>query len=96
MATTASQIVFHYQSHDSATGVTRSTAMRLAEALGVDETQLIHLALRELATKFLPQYEADDGPLTEFQLSQTQQSAPKAKGGTVRSSFQGGQDVTRT
>lgn len=96
MATTASQIVFHYQSHDSATGVTRSTAMRLADALGLDETQVIHMALRELATKFLPQYEADDGPLTEFQLSQTQQSAPKARGGTVRSSYQGSKDVTRT
>jgi hypothetical protein len=57
---------------------------------------VIHLTLRELATKFLPQYEADDGSLTVFQLSQIQQSVPKAKGGTVRSSFQGGQDVTRT
>jgi putative transcriptional regulator len=31
----------------------------LAEALGVDEIQVIHLALHELATKVLPQYEAD-------------------------------------
>jgi antitoxin ParD1/3/4 len=30
------------------------TAKRLAEALGVDETQVIHLALHELATKVLP------------------------------------------
>jgi len=30
---------------DSATGVTRDTAKRLAQRLGVDETQAIHLAL---------------------------------------------------
>lgn len=29
----------------SATGVTRTTAKRLADVLGVDETQVIHLAL---------------------------------------------------
>ncbi len=62
-------------------------AKRLAEVLGVDETQVIHLALHELATKVLPQYEADDGTLTKAQLSQIKKSAPKAKGGQVRSSL---------
>ena len=62
-------------------------AKRLAEVLGVDETQVIHLALHELATKVLPQYEADEGALTKAQLSQIQKSAPKAKGGRVRSSL---------
>ena len=56
------------------------TAKRLAEALGVDEIQVIHLALHELATKVLPQYEADEGALTKAQLSQIKRSAPKAKG----------------
>lgn len=87
MAAIASQIAFRYRPQDSATGVTRSTAKRLAEVLGVDETQVIHLALHELATKFLPQYEADDGALTKSQISQIKKSAPKAKGGTVRSSL---------
>ena len=32
------QIAFRYRMKDSATGVTRSTAKRLADALGVDET----------------------------------------------------------
>jgi len=35
----------------------------------------------------LPQYEADDVALTKTQLSQIKKSAPKAKGGTVRSSL---------
>jgi hypothetical protein len=87
MATATTQIAFRYRSHDSATGVTRNTAKRLAEVLGVDETQVIHLALHELASKFLPQYEADEGALTKAQLNQIKKSAPKAKGGTVRSSL---------
>jgi len=57
----------------------------LAEVLGVDETQVIHLALHELATKMLPQYEADEGALTKSQLNQIKKTAPQAKGGTVRS-----------
>ena len=67
--------------------MTRTTAKRLAEVLGVDETQVIHLALHELATKVLPQYEADGGALTKAQLSQIKKSAPKAKGGRARSSL---------
>jgi hypothetical protein len=75
------QIAFRYRTADSATGVTRATAKRLAEHLGVDETQAIHLALHQLATKVLPQYEADDGPLTASQLRQIRKLAalPRTK-----------------
>ena len=45
----ANQIAFRYRTVDSATGITRDTAKRLAEYLGVDETQPIHQALHELA-----------------------------------------------
>ena len=87
MSAATAQIAFRYRPHDSATGVTRTTAKRLAEVLGVDETQVIHLALHELATKVLPQYEVDDGALTKTQLSQVKKSAPKAKSGKLRSSL---------
>jgi len=87
MKPATSQIAFRYRPQDSATGVTRATAKRLATVLGVDETQVIHLALHELATKFLPQYEEDTGALTKAQLNQVKKSAPKAKGGIVRSSL---------
>ena len=85
MTTASPQIAFRYRPQDSATGVTRTTAKRLADTLGVDETQVIHLALHALAVKFLPQYEADAGALTKAQLGQIKKSAPKAQGGTVRS-----------
>lgn len=83
----AVQIAFRYRSTDSSTGVTRTTTKRLADVLGVDETQVIHMALHALAVKCLPQYEADDGPLTKAQLSQIKKAAPKAKGATVRGSL---------
>jgi hypothetical protein len=85
--TPANQIAFRYRSADSVTGVTRETARRLAEYLGVDETQVIHQALRELATRVLPQYAADDGPLTATQMRQIKKRVPQATKRSVRSSL---------
>ena len=84
---TADQIAFRYRAADSATGVTRATAKRLAEQLGVDETQAIHHALHELAVKLLPQYEPDDGPLTTAQIRQIRESAPQGNKRSVSSSL---------
>jgi hypothetical protein len=81
------QIAFRYRTVDSATGVTRETAKRLAEQLGVDETQAIHRALHELAVKVLPQYEADDGPLTATQVRQIKKQAQQGGKHSVRSSL---------
>jgi hypothetical protein len=83
----SNQIAFRYRSTDSATGVTRATAKRLAEQLGVDETQAIHRALRELAVKLLPQYEADEGQLTAAQVVQIKERAPQGGKHSVRSSL---------
>ena len=81
------QIAFRYRPADSTTGVTRNTAKRLAERLGVDETQVIHLALHEMAIKMLPQYEADDAPLTAAQIRQIRKRVPQGKKRSVRSSL---------
>lgn len=81
------QIAFRYRTVDSATGVTRDTAKRLAERLGVDETQAIHQALRDLAAKVLPQYEADEGPLTAAQVRQIRKRVPQGSKRSVRSSL---------
>jgi len=84
---TANQIAFRYRPVDSMSGVTRETAKRLAEYLGVDETQAIHQALHELAVRVLPQYEADDGPLTAAQVRQIKKRAPQRATPSVRSSL---------
>ena len=85
--TVTSQIAFRYRAVDSTTGVTRDTAKRLAEQLGVNETQAIHRALHELALKVLPQYEADDSPLTATQLRQIKKRVPQGNKRSVRSSL---------
>ena len=84
---TADQIAFRYRPTDSTTGVSRDTAKRLAERLGVDETQTIHIALHEMAVKLLPQYEADEGPLTAAQQRQIKKRVPQNKSRSVRSSL---------
>ena len=84
---TSDQIAFRYRAMDSATGVSRETAKRLADRLGVDETQAIHLALHEMAVKLLPQYEPDDGPLTAAQVRQIRKLVPQGKKRSVRSSL---------
>jgi len=85
--TTSNQIAFRYRPTDSATGVSRNTAKRLAEQLGVDETQAIHLALREMAVRTLPQYEPDDGPLTASQVRQIRKRALGSPKRSIRSSL---------
>lgn len=85
--TSADQIAFRYRTIDSSTGVTRETAKRLAERLGVDETQAIHIALHTMAVKLLPQYEADGGALTAAQVRQIKKRVPQDKKRSVRSSL---------
>ena len=87
--TSAQQIAFRYRATDSTSGVTRDTAKRLAQHLGVDETQVIHLALHEMAVKLLPQYAADDGPLTAAQLRQIRKRVAQDTKRSVRSSLFG-------
>jgi hypothetical protein len=60
-------ILLRYRDRDSAYGVSRSTAIKLADTLGVSETQVIHVALAHLAKQALPRYEIDDGPLSDRQ-----------------------------
>ncbi len=81
------QIAFRYRTVDSATGGTRETAKRLVEHLSVDETQAIHRALRDLAVRVLPQYEADEGPLTRAQVRQIKKQASRGVKRSVRSSL---------
>ncbi len=53
--------------------------------VGVDENQVIHSALHDLAVKLLPQYEADDGHLTNVQLRQIKKSVLQGGLCSVRS-----------
>ncbi len=60
-------ILLRYRDRDSPYGVSRKTASNLAKTLGLTETQVIHVALAQLARQTLPRYEPDNGPLTARQ-----------------------------
>ena len=66
-------ILLRYRDKDTAYGVTRKTTARLAETLGLSETQVVHVALAILARQTLP----DDGPLTDEQMAAIRKLAPQ-------------------
>ncbi len=70
-------ILLRYRDRDTAYGVTRQTATRIAENLGLSETQVVHVALANLARQTLPRYEADNGPLTEEQYAAIEKLVPQ-------------------
>lgn len=63
----ASAVLLRYRDKDTAFGVSRNTATRLAKTLGLSDTQVIHMALAQFARQTLPRYAPDDGPLTDAQ-----------------------------
>ena len=70
-----SQILLAFKQQDTPTGVTRGTVKQMAEATGLNETAIIHLALAKMAQETIPMYEPDDGPLTPEQTKALQQEA---------------------
>ncbi|MGH8676552.1 MAG: hypothetical protein ACREVG_19865, partial [Burkholderiales bacterium] len=75
----ASGILLRYRDKDTAYGVTRKTTTRLARVFGLSETQLVHVALANLARQTLPRYEADNGPLTERQMEEIRRGQPRGR-----------------
>ena len=75
----ASRILLRYRDTDSDYGVSRATATRLAQTLGLSETQVIHVALAKFARQTLPQYEPDNGPLTAAQKKTIQRLQPQGR-----------------
>lgn len=58
-------ILFRPREKDTTSGITRKTLKRLASALDVAESEVIHRALAKYAQENLPRYEPDDGLLTK-------------------------------
>ncbi len=75
----AASILLRYRETDSEYGVSRKTAARLAQTLGLNETQVIHVALAKLARQNLPRYEPDDGPLTAEQKKTIERLQPRGR-----------------
>jgi len=87
MATTAKKLLISFREADNKFGVTRATLGKLADTLGLNETQVVHYALKQLARTELPAYEPDDGPLTKRELQAIQKAAGGRRGKSVKSSL---------
>ncbi|MEK7436662.1 MAG: hypothetical protein AAB150_07250 [Pseudomonadota bacterium] len=74
-----SAVLLRYRDSDTAFGVSRNTAARLAKALGLSETQVIHVALAQFARQTLPSYKPDDGPLTDAQKKAIERLQPSGR-----------------
>jgi hypothetical protein len=87
----AKAILLRLRDKDTSNGVTKDTLKQLASTLGLSETDAIHKALAEFARAHLPQYEPDDGPLTEAQHKAITRAVAKAHGGArvIESLFPG-------
>ena len=70
-------VLLRYRDTDTAFGVTRETATKLVQHLGLSETQVIHVALANFAAQTLPRYEMDDGPLTDEQMKEIEKLVPQ-------------------
>ena len=77
--TAGTGLLLRYRDRDTAYGVTRRTTTRLAETLGLSETQVVHVALANLARQTLPRYEADNGPLSAEQLAAIGKLVPQGR-----------------
>ena len=72
-------VILRYRERDTPFAVSRRTTTRLADTLGMTETQVIHLALAELAARHLPQYAPDDGPLKPAIVSEIRKRVPQGR-----------------
>ncbi|MBA0196246.1 hypothetical protein H4F51_04525 [Pectobacterium brasiliense] len=65
--TAPKKFLFQLRALDNEYGVSEETFTRLMEELALNQTELVHKALRYLARDVLPAYELDNGPLTDAQ-----------------------------
>jgi hypothetical protein len=53
----------------------------------LSETQVVHVALANLARQTLPRYELDDGPLTKAQMDAIDRLQPPGRSKVIKSLF---------
>jgi DNA-binding transcriptional regulator GbsR (MarR family) len=76
VAEKSESVLLRLRKQDTPTGVSISTIDLLMEQTGMSKTEVIHLALRQLADRYLPKYELDDGPLTDAQMAAIRAASP--------------------
>jgi len=69
-------VLLRLRKQDTPTGVSIETVELLIKQTGLSKTEVIHLALRQMADRCLPKYELDDGPLTDAQIAAIRAASP--------------------
>lgn len=72
----ASGFLLRLRKQDTPTGVSEATIEKLMDATGLSKTEVAHLALKQMANRYLPFYEQDDGALTIDQIRAIRQASP--------------------
>lgn len=83
------KLLLQFRPKDSRFGITRKTVKKLADALGLSETETALLALAQMRDTLLPAYPADDAPLTEKQMAAIRKLSPQAGYKPTRSLIEG-------
>ena len=83
------KLLLQFRAKETRFGVTRKTVKKLADALGLSETETALLALARMRDALLPAYPEDDGPLTERQLAAIRRISPQGGFKPTRSLFEG-------
>ncbi|HFD6683709.1 TPA: hypothetical protein ACF5RG_003563 [Providencia alcalifaciens] len=71
----AKNVLFRLKTQDTPNGISEKTFEALVQLLGVNQTDVMHLALRKYADELLPAYEADDFDLTDAQIQYLRESS---------------------
>lgn len=83
------KLLLRFRPKESRFGVTRKTVKKLADLLGLTETETALLALAKMRDAMLPAYPADDGPLTERQMAAIRKLSPQDGYKPTRSLIEG-------
>lgn len=73
----ASKLLLQFREKETMFGVTRKTVRKMAEQLGLSDTETALLALARLRDSLLPAYELDEGPLSEKQMNAIRKLEPQ-------------------
>ncbi len=71
----ANDLLLKFRVKDTPYGISRDVLKAISKELDMTETMVIHLALSRFAKEVLPAYEADDGALSEVELSRVREQA---------------------
>ncbi len=80
-------LLFRLRPTDTPSGISGKTLARLSAHLGLPETQVIHQALRKLASEVLPAYESDEGAVSDRMIKALKKRSAQGRYKSVASSL---------